>query len=65
MPHTWGEDVEKLTQQRTNDNNGEEECKADLLAHVIAVLFPSPWDSTGNFGTIRLVCSSNAPRAPK
>lgn len=33
MPHTWGEEVEKLTQQHTNNssNNGEEECKADLL----------------------------------
>lgn len=41
MPHTWGEDVEKLTQQRTNDNNGEEECKADLLVASDCIYNPT------------------------
>ena len=43
MPHTWGEDVEKLTEQHTNNssNNGEEECKADLLVASDCIYNPT------------------------
>ena len=41
MPHTWGEDVEKLTQQHTNNSNGKEECKADLLVASDCIYNPT------------------------
>ena len=57
MPHTWGEDVEKLTRQHTS-SNGKEECKADLLIASDCIYNPTYHKSLLDSTSSAMDCNS-------